>query len=65
MFTAAFRLRKLVHVLKFRTVCKELQIIYIALIGSVVKISWNDRGKNGEVSYRVTEENKVLHTAKM
>ena len=62
MFKAAFGLRKLVHVLQFRTVCKELQIICITLIGSAVKISWNDRGKNGEVLHKVMEERSVLHT---
>jgi hypothetical protein len=57
-------LRKPGHVVSFRPVCRELQITYTTLIGSVMKISWADRGKNGEVLYKVREESNILHTVK-
>jgi hypothetical protein len=61
---AVLGLRKLVHVMKFRPVCRELLITYTTLIGNVVKISRTDREKNGEVLHNIREESNILYTVK-
>jgi hypothetical protein len=64
MSEAAFGVGNLVHVVQFRTVCKELEIIYITSKGSVEKISLTDRTKSGEVLHKIRDERSVLRTAK-